>query len=38
MARLYVVPDAGIIDLFLTLDALNQDVDNIGEMLTVNRP
>jgi hypothetical protein len=38
MARLYVVLDAGIIDLFLTLDALNQDVDNIGEMLTVNRP
>lgn len=38
MARLYVFLDAGIIDLFLTLDALNQDVDNIGEMLTVNRP
>ncbi|WP_285243590.1 hypothetical protein [Pseudarthrobacter sp. fls2-241-R2A-127] len=37
-AELYVVPDAGIIDLFLTLDAVNQEVASIGEMLTVNRP
>ncbi|NUS35730.1 MAG: hypothetical protein HOQ04_04595 [Pseudarthrobacter sp.] len=37
-AELYVVPDAGIIDLFQTLDAVNQEVANIGEMLLVNRP
>jgi GNAT superfamily N-acetyltransferase len=37
-AGLYIVPDAGIIDLFLTLDAVNQEVANVGEMLTVNRP
>lgn len=36
--ELYIVPDAGIIDLFLTLDAVNQEVANVGEMLTVNRP
>lgn len=37
-AELYIVPDAGIIDLFLTLDAVNQEVANVGEMLTINRP
>jgi GNAT superfamily N-acetyltransferase len=37
-AELYIVPDAGIIDLFLTLDAVNQEVANAGEMLTINRP
>lgn len=37
-AELYIVPDAGIIDLFLTLDAVNQEVANVGEMLTVHRP
>ena len=37
-AELYIVPDAGIIDLFLTLDAVNQEVAKVGEMLTVNRP
>ena len=37
-AELYVVPDAGIIDLFLTLDAVNPDVAAVGEMLTINRP
>ena len=36
-AELYIVPDAGIIDLFLTLDAVNQEVANVGEMLTINR-
>lgn len=36
-AKLYVVPDAGIIDLFLTLDAVNQEVANVAEMLTVKR-
>lgn len=37
-ARLYIVPDAGIIDLFLTLDAVSQEVAKVGEMLTINRP
>ncbi|MDQ0029947.1 hypothetical protein [Arthrobacter bambusae] len=37
-AELYIVPDAGTIDLFLTLDAVNQEVANVGEMLTINRP
>lgn len=37
-AELYVVPDAGIIDLFLTLDAVNQEIANVGEMLTIKRP
>lgn len=37
-AELYVVPDAGIIDLFLTLDAVNQEVANVAEMLTFKRP
>ncbi|MBT2249209.1 hypothetical protein JHV56_10910 [Arthrobacter sp. BHU FT2] len=37
-AQLYVVPSAGIIDLFLTLDAVNQDVAGVGEMLAINRP
>lgn len=37
-AELYVVPDAGIIDLFLTLDAVNQEVANVAEMLTIKRP
>jgi len=37
-AELYIVPDAGIIDFFLTLDAGNQEIANVGEMLTVNRP
>ncbi|ALV43367.1 hypothetical protein AU252_21170 [Pseudarthrobacter sulfonivorans] len=37
-AHLYLVPDAGIIDLFLTLDAVNQEVANVGEMLSLKRP
>jgi GNAT superfamily N-acetyltransferase len=37
-AHLYLVPDAGIIDLFLTLDAVNQEVAGVGEMLTLKRP
>lgn len=37
-AQLYVVPDAGIIDLFPTLDAVSREVANVGEMLTINRP
>lgn len=37
-AQLYVVPDAGIIDLFLTMDAVNQKMANIAEMLTIKRP
>ncbi|MET3172831.1 UNVERIFIED_ORG: GNAT superfamily N-acetyltransferase [Arthrobacter sp. UYCu721] len=37
-AHLYVVPDAGVIELFLTLDAVSQEVANVGEMLTINRP
>ena len=37
-AELYLVPDAGIIDLFLTLDAVNPEVSAVGEMLTINRP
>ncbi|GGI01225.1 hypothetical protein ACFFGR_18615 [Arthrobacter liuii] len=37
-AELYVVPDEGIIDLFLMLDAVNQEVANVGEMLTIIRP
>ncbi|HAG59442.1 MAG TPA: hypothetical protein DCL83_09025 [Arthrobacter bacterium] len=36
-AQLYVVPDAGIIDLFFTLDAVNQEVANVAEMLTIKR-
>lgn len=37
-AELYVVPDAGIIELFMTLDAVNQEVANVAEMLTIKRP
>jgi GNAT superfamily N-acetyltransferase len=37
-AHVYLIPDAGIIDLFLTLDAVNQEVASIGEMLTLKRP
>lgn len=37
-AELYVVPDAGIIDLFMTLDAVNQQVASVAEMLTIKRP
>ncbi|MGX9900792.1 hypothetical protein ACW0JT_14640 [Arthrobacter sp. SA17] len=37
-ANFYIVPDAGIIDLFLTLDAVSQEVAKVGEMLTINRP
>ena len=37
-ARLYLVPDAGIIDLFLTLDAVDQELANVGEMLSLKRP
>jgi GNAT superfamily N-acetyltransferase len=37
-AHVYLVPDAGIIDLFLTLDAVNQEVAGVGEMLTLKRP
>ncbi|MDE8670395.1 hypothetical protein PY310_17595 [Pseudarthrobacter sp. H3Y2-7] len=37
-ARLYLVPDPGIIDLFLTLDAGNPEVAGVGEMLTLKRP
>ncbi|WP_255770049.1 hypothetical protein [Pseudarthrobacter sulfonivorans] len=37
-AQLYLVPDAGIIDLLLTLDAANQDVAGVGAMLSLKRP
>jgi hypothetical protein len=36
--ELYIVPDAGIIDVFVTLDAVNQEGAHFGVMLTVNRP
>lgn len=37
-ARVTVVPDAGMIDLFYTLDAVDRDLANVAEMLTVERP
>jgi hypothetical protein len=37
-AHVYLIPDAGIIDLFLTLDAVNPEVANVGEMLSLKRP
>ena len=37
-AEFYVVPEAGVIELFLTLDAVNQEVANVAEMLTIKRP
>ena len=37
-ARFSIVPDAGLIDLFMTLDAVDQDMANVAEMLTVERP
>ncbi|MHA7297716.1 hypothetical protein [Pseudarthrobacter sp. MDT3-1] len=37
-ADVYLVPDAGLIDLFFTLDAVNQEVANVAEMLTIKRP
>lgn len=37
-AHLSIVPDAGLIDLFDTLDAVDQILGNVGEMLTVKRP
>ncbi|MET4144327.1 hypothetical protein [Arthrobacter sp. UYCo732] len=33
-----IVPDAGMIDLFWTLDAVNQELANVAEMLTTERP
>ncbi|MEV7132151.1 hypothetical protein AB0N24_04600 [Arthrobacter sp. NPDC093128] len=37
-ARFTIVPDAGDIELFLTLDAVDQELANVAEMLTVERP
>ncbi|TSE15041.1 hypothetical protein B1A87_003035 [Arthrobacter sp. KBS0703] len=37
-ARFSIVPDAGMIDLFMTLDAVDQDLANVAEMLTIERP
>jgi GNAT superfamily N-acetyltransferase len=37
-AQFTLVPDAGDIHLFLTLDAVSQELANIGEMLTTERP
>lgn len=37
-ARFAVVPDAGLIDLFDTLDAVDQELANVAEMLTTERP
>ncbi|MBT2549733.1 hypothetical protein [Arthrobacter sp. ISL-65] len=37
-ARFVVVPDAGMIDLFMTLEAVDQELANVAEMLTVERP
>jgi len=37
-ARFSIVPDAGIIDLFDTLDAVDQEMANVAEMLTTERP
>jgi hypothetical protein len=37
-AHLTIVPDAGLIDLFDTLDAVDQQIANVAEMLTVERP
>ena len=37
-AHPYLVADAGIIDLFVTLDAVNPEVAGVGEMLTLKRP
>lgn len=37
-AHLSIVPDAGPIDLFDTLEAVDQILANVGEMLTLKRP
>lgn len=37
-AHFSIMPDAGLIDLFDTLDAVDQKMANVGEMLTINRP
>lgn len=37
-ARFTIVPDAGLIDLFYTLDAVDQELANVAEMLTTERP
>ena len=37
-ARFTVVPDAGLIDLFDTLDAVDQELANVAAMLTTERP
>lgn len=37
-AQCTIVPDAGDIELFLTLDAVNQELANVAEMLTIERP
>ncbi|MET3921078.1 hypothetical protein [Arthrobacter sp. UYEF20] len=37
-ARFSIVPDAGLIDLFDTLDAVDQELANVAEMLTIERP
>lgn len=37
-ARFSIVPDAGTIDLFMTLDAVNQELAGVAEMLTNERP
>lgn len=37
-ARFSIVPNAGLIDLFSTLDAVDQELADVAEMLTVERP
>lgn len=37
-AQFSIVPDAGMIDLFMTLDAVDQELANVAEMLTIERP
>jgi GNAT superfamily N-acetyltransferase len=37
-ARFSVVPDAGLIDLFMTLDAVDHELAGVAEMLTTERP
>lgn len=37
-ASFTLVPDAGLIDLFDTLDAVDQELANVASMLTIERP
>lgn len=36
-ARFSIVPDAGLIDLFDTLDAADQEMANVAQMLSIER-